>query len=341
MGSAEEWSAAGVSKKKLELLVAAGDLERVRRGFYATSELLATAEDDPALGHAIKAAAVCAASNRGKQEGVASHHSAARMHGIELLYPPDEEVVTITVPQGRQTGRRKTDVIVHAARLPAGHIAKLHGVRVTTVARTIADIARTSSFMAGVVVTESALRKKLTLKPEIRAVLRDCERWPGIDLARRVVEFADWVPESVLESCSRVVFRERGLPEPQLQVPLLSQDGTFAARVDFCWPAFGTVAEADGMGKYQSQDDLAAKYHRDSRLQDAGWEVAHFSWTELFADPAGVVARIRVAFERGLEPSTRRRRERVPQPVLLTSRAVKPPTSVAVPGAGPRARPAG
>jgi very-short-patch-repair endonuclease len=108
-----------------------------------------------------------------------------------------------------------------------------------------------------------------------------------------------------------VVFREHGLHDPQLQVPLLGRDGRFAARVDFCWHEFGTVVEADGMAKYTTHDDLKRQYHRDALLQDAGWEVLHFSWKELFSDPAGVVARIRAAFERGLERSTSRRRDGV------------------------------
>jgi hypothetical protein len=305
MGSVPQWEAVGVSRKRLALLVASGDLIRVRHGFYATREILATAADDPCLGHAIKVAAVRATSAR---DGVASHHSAARIHAIELLYPPGEDVVTITVPPGRQKGRHGgTDVIQHSARLPAGHVGKHYELPVTAVARTVVDIARTSTFMSGVVAADSALRRRLTLISEIRLVLKDCRRWPGIERARRVADFADWVPESVLESCARVVFREHGLPDPQLQVPLLGRNGKFAARVDFCWPEFGTVVEADGMAKYTTHDDLKHQYHRDTLLQDAGWEVLHFSWKELFSDSAGLVARINAAFVRGLERSTGRR----------------------------------
>lgn len=318
VGSAAQWKASGISRKKLEALAASGDLVRVRRGFYATREVLAKATDDPSLAHTLKAAAVRAMSAR---DGAASHHSAARMHGMELLYPPEEDVVTITVPPGRQAGRHgAAGVVLHAAMLPEGHVTRLYGLPVTTAARTVADIARTSTFMQGVVVADSALRKKLTLKPQIQAVLEDCQRWPGIDLARRVVEFADWAPESVLESCARVVFRQYGLPSPLLQAPLLGRDGKFAARVDFCWPEYGTVAEADGMAKYKAQASLDDKYHRDTRIQDVGWEVVHFSWKELFSDPAVIIGRVRAAFERGLEPSARKRREGVPQPAAATSR---------------------
>ncbi|MBO0819376.1 MAG: hypothetical protein J2P26_00845 [Nocardiopsaceae bacterium] len=279
----------------------------MRRGCYVAKDAFAGAETDPRLGAAIKAGAAVASSRH--RDCVASHHSAARVHGIEMLHPPDGEIVTLTVEPGRQTGRRMcTDVLRHAAGLPDHHVTKFHGVPLTTVARTVVDIARTSTFMQGVAVADSALRNDPLLKPAIRAVLRDCERWPGIDKARRVTEFADWVPESVLESCARVVFRDHGLPPPLLQTPILGRDGRPAARVDFCWPEFGTVAEADGMLKYRTQKDLERKYHRDTRIQAVGWEVVHFSWAELFADGAGVIDNIRAAFQRGREPSARKRR---------------------------------
>jgi len=35
---------------------------------------------------------------------------------------------------------------------------------------------------------------------------------------------------------------------------------------------------------------------RDIRLREAGYKVVHFTWAELFSDPARVIARIRQAF---------------------------------------------
>lgn len=310
---------AGLSERKFKTLVASGDLVRVRRGCYTSKEIFAEGDANPPLNHALRVAAAVRANRR--RGGVASHHSAARIHGIELLYPPGEDVLTITVPAGSKTGRRgDTDLVRHAAELPAGHVTKFRGLAVTTVARTVADIARTSTFMQGVVAADSAMHQQLTLKSEIRAVIRDCPRWPGIDMARRVTEFADWVPESPLESCARVVFHTRGLPPPVFQAPLLGRDGKFAARVDFCWPGLGTVAEADGADKYVKRGDFKGHHQRDSRIQAVGWEVVHFLWDDLFADPAGVVARIRFAFERAMDPSAVRRREKYHQAVATARR---------------------
>jgi len=103
VGSTADWSAAGVSKKKLEALVAAGDLVRVRHGGYATGALLAEAADDPCLAYAVRVAAVRATGHRA--DSVVSHHSAARLLDLSLLRDLPGEKVSLIVPPGARTGR--------------------------------------------------------------------------------------------------------------------------------------------------------------------------------------------------------------------------------------------
>ena len=156
-------------------------------------------------------------------------------------------MVTVTVPPGPQSGSyREAGVIRHAAELPKAQTTGLYGLRVTTAARTVADIARTASFMEGVVVADSALHQRWATKTELRRVLAGCDRWPGVGAARAVVDFATGLSESVLESCARVVFHERGLPPPELQIAVFDEKGGSIARIDFLWREHGVVAEADG-----------------------------------------------------------------------------------------------
>jgi len=162
----------------------------------------------------------------------------------------------------------------------------------------MADIARTSTFMEGVVTADSGLRERHTSKTELRRVLASCERWPGIAKARDVFNFASPMAESVLESCARVSFRDQGLPPPELQVSIIGHSGHRIARVDFLWRSFWTVAEADGLLKYNGRDDAIAELKRDRLLREAGFEVVHFTWKELFAEPARMAARVREAFAR-------------------------------------------
>jgi hypothetical protein len=296
VGGVADWRRAGIPQGRLRALIAAGLLVQIRRGAYATSGILTEATRDPCLRHALDVAAVRAL--RG-QTGVASHQSAAAMHGLRLLTALPEGTVTLTVPPGkRKGGYGRSGVTCHMADLPEEHVTKLYGLPVTTAGRTVIDIARTSPFMEGVVVADSALHERNTSKTDLRRVLASCGHWPGTTTAKKVVEFAIQLAESPLESCARVIFHERGLPPPQLQVPVFGHSGTLIARVDFMWQEHRVVVEADGLLKYDSGQTAIKELARDRLLREAGYEVVHFTWKELFTDPERVIARIRDAFIR-------------------------------------------
>jgi Protein of unknown function (DUF559) len=268
----------------------------MRRGAYATSRVMAEAESNDCLRRALDVAA--ARATRG-HTGVASHKSAAAMHGLRLLTTPPKGTVALTVPPGkRRGGYGRSAITCHMADLPRAHVTKLYGLPVTTAARTVIDIARTSPFMEAVVVADSALYERHTSKTELRRVLASCAQWPGTAAAKAVVDFASGLAESVLESCSRVIFHEQGLPPPALQVHVFSRAGTLIARVDFMWQEYGVIAEADGLLKYDSGQTAIKELARDRLLREEGYEVIHFTWKELFSEPERVITRIRAAFIR-------------------------------------------
>lgn len=294
IGTTARWRAAGLSVRQLYSLTRSGQLVKIRRGVYATGSVMARAESDPGLRHALDVVAV--RDTRG-DKGVASHHSAAQLLSLNLLYTPSPGSVTLTVPPGtRVSYYARTGIICHAADLPDGHVTRLYGIPATTAARTVIDIARTATFMEGVVVADSALYERHTSKTELRRVLAGCDRWPGISRARQIVEFASGLAESALESCARVVFREQGLPAPELQAHISGRDRTVIARVDFFWRRYRVIAEADGLLKYDGGEKAIAELKRDRLLREAGYEVVHFTWQELFSDPIRVAGRIREAF---------------------------------------------
>jgi hypothetical protein len=107
------------------------------------------------------------------------------------------------------------------------------------------------------------------------------------------VAFSDELAESVLESCARVTFDAFGLEPPELQVTVCGPG--FVYRADFCWEPHKTIAEADGLAKYASAQDMLAQFRRDRLLRDAGYKVVHFTWRELFETPAEVIGRVRKA----------------------------------------------
>lgn len=286
----------GISAHRIRRLADAGEFVRLSRGVYVSAADHRQAAADPARAHALTVAGYLRLS----PGLVASHWSAARIHALAML-PGDEHPVTLTRPStspGSSTGRA---CLVRKAALPAGHVTEVYGVRVTTVARTVADLARTTAFRDAVVAADSAINTLKTTKRAVADVLATCPRWPGIMAARQVLAFANGLTESPLESAARVLFAERGLPAPELQVSLSSPvDGSFLGRVDFLWPRLATIAEVDGDLKYEDPGRARQQLRRDQRLRDAAWEVVHLTWRDVFHDPDLSIARIRTAFERGV-----------------------------------------
>ena len=292
VGTVGDWRAAGVTDAQLRSLARSGGLVQYRRGVYVTRKAVEAAGSNPRRLHALRVAAVRASIGK---DAIASHHSAGRILGLDMLDPPPEETVTMTrPPPQRSTTRQAAGVIFHNAPVPDGHRLDALGVSLTSVPRTVVDIARTSSFVHGVVVADSALRLDATSHPELAHVARSCKQWPGIAQARRVIMFSTANAESVLESCARVTFAEQGLEPAELQAIILVHNDAF--RVDFLWRKYRTIAEADGLAKYAEPKDLRKQFERDRKLRAVGYRVVHFTWGEIFTTPAYVVAQVREAF---------------------------------------------
>lgn len=246
---------------------------------------------------AVEAAAAGAAMSTVDNPGVVgSHRSAAIIHGLELLVPP-RPGVALTRPSGYVRTTPRSDV--HVARLPPEHQCHRYGVALTSPARTVADLARTLPFGEGVVTTDSALRNAHTSLDDLEETLVVCAGWPGAAKAAEVVAFADPHAESAFESVSRVMFAEQRLPAPQTQV-VLGDDRGPIGRVDFYWPEYRTVGEADGLSKYAGPHVLAAEKLRQERLEEAGYVVVRFTWYQVIRTPRQTAARIRTAFARGV-----------------------------------------
>jgi hypothetical protein len=201
-------------------------------------------------------------------------------------------------------GRRRSLVHVHGAPLDATDICLVDGVAVTSIARTVLDLARTLPMEQAVAVGDRALREGLPASDLAAGLLR-MERWPGVRQARRVVQFLDPRSESVGESVSRVRFRSDGLPAPELQVTIRAADGTLIARVDFLWKAQRTVGEFDGKVKYGRalepgqplEEVLYQEKLREDLIRDSNFQVVRWTWSDLYR-PGVIRGRVLRAFDR-------------------------------------------
>jgi hypothetical protein len=281
----------GWTPQQVKTSVRRGALVRVARGIYVRADIARAIAAKPDGEHVLRAAAVALRAGGGV---VVSHRSAAVIHGIDLVGRPDD--VTLTGPAA--SGRKgRAGVHSYTTPLPAEHVTTAYGVPVTTAARTVIDLARTLSFADGVAAADSAIRRRVTSKAELRTVLAASPRRRGAAMAARVIDFATGLAESALESIARVAFAEQGLPAPRLQVWIPAANGDVIGRVDFYWEEHKTIAEVDGAMKYEGDPSRArAQLRRDKRLREAGYEVVHFTWAEITTRPGEVAASIRAAF---------------------------------------------
>lgn len=305
MGSVRQWAEDGTSLGKLRIKVRDGEMVRLRHGIYATASVIAAAQGNKALRHALHVRAVL--STQSASHAAASHESAALVLGLPLLHDPLEGAVSITRP--RQAGVSRSLIRSYTADLPDRHVLVKHGARVTTAARTVIDLGRTLPFMDAVVVADAALRKGMTTKSTLDEVIKACKGWPGAGKARRVLDFCDGRADSPLESCARVVFDAYRLPPPELQAEIIAgitfdPDGTAHVheyheyKVDFLWRRYKTVAETDGRGKYYAEGKTAiGELERDRLIREQGYRVIHITWKELFERPKRIIDRILTAFK--------------------------------------------
>jgi hypothetical protein len=240
-----------------------------------------------------------------------SHFSAAHLAGMPTWTDsrrpavPPADAVWLTRPPASARNQRRPDIVVRRARLEPVDRTRHLWLPVTSAARTVVDLARALPFREGIVTVDHALRSGVP-PAELDGVLDRQFGWPGIARARKTVAFGDPRAESVFESIARAAFAEAGLPPPILQVQFWDGCAWILDRVDFWWPQFRTVGEADGLAKYDSDDPeerrrlLRRHYQRDQRLSDRAVELVHFGWEDLLDPRSKLPSRFQAAFARGL-----------------------------------------
>ena len=92
-----------------------------------------------------------------------------------------------------------------------------------------------------------------------------------------------------------------GLPPPELQVTLARDDwGNPRIIVDFYWPEFKVVGEADGLLKYADNEGLTLRNEklRQEEIEAMGYIVVRWTWDDIWRRPEWVAMRIRNAMAR-------------------------------------------
>ncbi len=271
----------------------------LRSGVYVEAKVLGKL--DPVQRHLLL---VDATMPNVDSDAVVSHLSAACVHGIDL-WQPNLRAVQITRP-GAGSGHRRRSLQTFRAPVDDDEIVMVRGHRTTSPARTVTDLARTSTFEAAVVAADAALHRELVTCEQLRRAAARAPLRPGMRGAHLVAAFADGNSESVGESRSRVIIRNVGLPTPEPQFKVRTTAGHVLARCDFGWPECRTIGEFDGAEKYgrllrpgeKPGDRIHLEKIREEAIRDLGWRVVRWTWDEL-AHPEALAVKIGRTLERG------------------------------------------
>lgn len=272
----------GMTDSEMQRLCRSGAWIRVQPGIYVVSSDLVGL--DPCDRHRAFASAVLRGSS---PDAVLSHQSAAAVHGIDMW---DTSLRCVHLTRHRRSGGRIAgNRHVHSGSLDRDDVVVVDGLRVTSIARTVVDLARTLPFEQALVAGDHALHATSLRTADLDPVLERVRTHPGYRQARRALDAFDGRSESVGESRSRVLFVREQLPIPIPQVKLYAPNGSRVARVDFLFEDLGVAAEFDGRVKYgrlvpegqTAADVLWSEKQREDAIRGLGWQMVRWTWDEL------------------------------------------------------------
>jgi Protein of unknown function (DUF559) len=244
----------GLSAKAIDYRVRTGRLWRVYNGVYCVGR-------PPVTPHERAMAAVLACGPR----AALSHVPGGALWEVGLRWPA---LMEVTAPGQRQ----RKGIRVHRSPLDRRDVTKHYGIPVTTLARTLLDLAEvldTPSLTRAV--NEARLRRKSTL-PDLAELLN---RSPG-RATRRLKPFVDrptGPTRSEFEDAFLAFVHRHGLPVPEMNQIVAGYE------VDAIWREHKLIVELDGREFHENA--FEEDRERDATLLDAGFPVLRITWHRL------------------------------------------------------------
>lgn len=237
--------AAGATPEMIESRRRSGRWVRVAPGVYRLAGVPVTWRQ--------RALAACLDAGPG---AVVSHRSAAVLYGVSGFRPGP---IDITVPRGR-SGR---NALAHVHRSEVAQQAKRHGIPLTKVNRTVADVARVVSPDLLAEAVDDVLCRRLVRLEQLEG---------GPAKLRRILEA--WNGEGALAASVAEMQLVRdllaaGLPQPVRQYWIAEAH----ARVDLALPDYRLAIEMDSFRWHAGRRPFDADRSRGNRIVAAGWQL--------------------------------------------------------------------
>lgn len=268
---------AGLSPTAVRDRVRAGRLLRLYRGVYAVGHARLRRE-----GRWL--AAVLAVG----PGAVLSHRDAAGLHGLRPANHARTDVTTIRQP------RAIDGIVIHRTRsLDAQDITTVSGIPVTTVARTLVDLAGQIPHDHLTKAIKEAERQRTFDLRQIHTAMahtRGRTGWGHRALATAIEECAAFEhspTRSPLEDAFLRLLRDRRLPFPATNAHVEGYE------VDAVWRSRRVAVELDGWTDHRTRRAFETDRERDAVLMAAGWRVLRVTHRQLTSRPDLVVQTLR------------------------------------------------
>ncbi len=260
----------GLSHRAIARRVRGMRLRRMHRGVYRVGPVMAP--------HARELAAVLACG----RHAVVSHLSAGWLWQL-LPDPGDAAPVDISLRQG---DRNRPRIQVHRVCLGANEITILQNIPITSVRRTLADLASVLASSELERVLAQAERTGLLERRDMASLVSTTQR-PGAPLLRALLESeaGPALTRSQAEAQFLALIRKAQLPVPQTNVRVGDYE------VDFLWRRERLVVEVDGFAFHSSRRSFENDRRRDAWLAAGGMAVMRVTWQQLAKEPVALVAR--------------------------------------------------
>jgi len=254
----------GLSRDAIAHRVATGRLHPVARGVYAVGR--------PELSR--EGAWTAAVLSCGPHAVLSQRHAAA-LWGIQDRPAPPIE---ITVPL--HVRRHRPEVTVFRRSLPLTDWTHQRGIRVTTVQRTLLDLAQILSRRELEAAINAADKHDLIDPERLRQALGAYRGRRGVANLRTVLDRRTFVlTDSELERLFLPLTRRCGLPHPE------TGRRVNGFKVDFFWPNLGLVVETDGLRYHRTPAQQARDRLRDQAHAAAGLTPLRFTYEQVRYEP--------------------------------------------------------
>lgn len=267
----------GFSPRSVGRLVEEGWLCRVHRCVYAVGHA-------PLTRHGWWSAALLA----GGPDAALSHWAAAGLRRIR----PARERIDVTVPRRR---RPQDGIVFHRARLPEDERDVIDGLAVTSVARTLLDLAAVADAHQVERAANEAQARRLGDRLPIEHLLLRHRGHRGVAILRTALSIGELgldLTESELEEAFLVFLDEYGLPRPELNRWI----GT--RRCDAVWPDARLIVELDSRMWHGTTRAFEQDRARDRDLAVAGWRTVRVTAGHLRDQRDALAADLRALLER-------------------------------------------